>query len=232
MNINSNGRSALTMKTITRIVIAVAISFLVIGCSSTSKYLAATSTVSRDSQGIQKFPAVGPLLIPDGRTDVCPGLFEYSGTVGDDTYYKCTGAGCVWIYLTDCNGTADASLQYQCVPGVTFKVTGCHTFACSCSGQQTASVAGKLYLFDKGIPTALSFGPPCGGNACGDVSVSHEGSGWVVRNNGSKRVRVIITWMAVLFGQCNQPSTYDLNPGDSASSGNYAVCGTVQANYL
>jgi hypothetical protein len=67
------------------------------------------------------------------RKDLICGLLEYVGTDGDVSTYNVKGSGCVWVILTDCNGTILAATQYNCVPGNTLNVTGCHGFNCDCN---------------------------------------------------------------------------------------------------
>lgn len=65
--------------------------------------------------------------------DLICGLLEFVGTDNDVSTYNVKGSGCVWILLTDCNGNIDAATQYNCIPGNTLQVTGCHGFNCDCS---------------------------------------------------------------------------------------------------
>ena len=68
---------------------------------------------------------------PQSRDTVC-GKLQFLDQQGDTTYYSVVGAGCIWIYLTDCQGTIVSGTQHQCQPGTTLSVTGCHAFGCNC----------------------------------------------------------------------------------------------------
>jgi hypothetical protein len=75
------------------------------------------------------FVEKGPRERP--RDAIC-GKLEDEGPQGDGQHYKIIASGCVWIYLTDCNGNVQSGTQYQCTPGNTLIVAGCHAFGCDC----------------------------------------------------------------------------------------------------
>lgn len=66
------------------------------------------------------------------KTDTICGKLEPAGQNGNTYIYREVGAGCIWVYLTDCNGNIDAGSQHNCVPGNTLTVEGCHAFGCNC----------------------------------------------------------------------------------------------------
>jgi len=68
---------------------------------------------------------------PAVKEAIC-GKLEYAGQNGSTYLYREVGAGCIWVYLTDCNGNIDAGMQHNCVPGNTLTVEGCHAFGCNC----------------------------------------------------------------------------------------------------
>jgi hypothetical protein len=67
------------------------------------------------------------------RGDLICGVLEFVGTEGDVSTYDVKGSKCIWIVLTDCNGTIVSATQYTCIPGNTLHVTGCHGFDCDCN---------------------------------------------------------------------------------------------------
>jgi hypothetical protein len=74
------------------------------------------------------------ISVDDTRADadaIC-GKLQFDHVEGTATIYREIASGCVWVYLTDCNGVVQAGMQVNCVVGNTLRVEGCHAFGCSC----------------------------------------------------------------------------------------------------
>jgi len=75
-----------------------------------------------------------PISVNDTRPDadaIC-GKLEFDHIEGNASIYREVASGCIWVYLTDCNGVIQAGTQINCVAGNTLRVEGCHAFGCSC----------------------------------------------------------------------------------------------------
>ena len=69
---------------------------------------------------------------PENVQDLICGKLQYVREDGDYTVYAEQADGCIWVYLTDCNGKVDAGTTHNCVRGNELKVQGCHAFGCQC----------------------------------------------------------------------------------------------------
>jgi hypothetical protein len=98
----------------------------------------AQTVISRKSDGLLQADAIMKsnklVSVNDTRADadaIC-GKIEFDHLEGDATIYRQVAVGCLWIYLTDCNGVIKSGMQFNCVPGNTLRVEGCHSFGCTC----------------------------------------------------------------------------------------------------
>lgn len=74
------------------------------------------------------------ISVDDTRPDadaIC-GKLVFDHVEGNSSIYREVASGCIFVYLTDCNGVIQAGIQHNCVAGNTLRVEGCHAFGCSC----------------------------------------------------------------------------------------------------
>jgi hypothetical protein len=94
-----------------------------------------TLKIDKRQSGLKSRSQITKIFVNDSKPrpdDVYCGLLNFIGQQGDTYNYSVIGRGCVWIYLTDCQGNVEAGQEYNCIPGNTLQVEGCHSFGCGC----------------------------------------------------------------------------------------------------
>jgi hypothetical protein len=97
-----------------------------------------TRVVNRYTQGLLQpadmMKSGKAISVDDTRPDIdaiC-GKLEFDHVDGSAYIYREVASGCIWVYLTDCNGVIQAGITHNCVAGNILRVEGCHAFGCSC----------------------------------------------------------------------------------------------------
>jgi hypothetical protein len=92
-----------------------------------------THKICRGQPGLKTVHDLKTVRVDDGSPkDAICGLLNYQSQNGETYYYSEVGTGCLWVYLTDCNGNIEAATTHYCTPGHTLTVDGCHAFGCGC----------------------------------------------------------------------------------------------------
>jgi hypothetical protein len=92
-------------------------------------------SIKRNTEGMQVLNDVTADVLVENENApaaaIC-GKLEFDHQDGNVSFYRVVGTGCIWVYLTNCNGSIESGIQYQCQPGNSLNVTGCHAFGCQC----------------------------------------------------------------------------------------------------